>query len=190
MSEQTMSPIAGVAEQVASAMSEPSPSEESPRVLVAGIGNIFLGDDAFGVEVTQRLLARQQPTGVKVIDYGIRSFDLAYALMGEFTTVIMIDATRRGNPPGTLYTIEPDLQELNALESSQEGFDSHTMNPMQVFRLVKTMGGELKARILLVGCEPETFGPENEGQMGLSTAVQAAVSGAVEMVEKLIAGCI
>jgi hydrogenase maturation protease len=158
------------------------------RVLVAGIGNIFMGDDAFGVEVAQRLAARNPPEGTQVTDFGIRSFDLAYALMGDFETVILLDSTHRDGKPGTLYTIEPDLSELNSKQPQEEGFDSHTMDPMAVFRLVKTMGGELTARILLVGCEPETFGPENEGQMGLSQPVQAAVTEAVGVVESLLDG--
>ncbi len=156
------------------------------RVLVAGIGNIFLGDDAFGVEVVRNLDTRKQPEGVQIKDFGIRSFDLAYALMEDLESVILVDCTQRGGTPGTLYTIEPDLGELHAAERSEECFDSHTMDPVKVFRLVKTMGGELKARILLVGCEPETFGPENEGQMGLSAPVQAAVPEAVKMVESLL----
>jgi hydrogenase maturation protease len=160
----------------------------TPRILVAGIGNIFLGDDAFGVEVVQRLAQRKLPDGVKVVDFGIRGLDLAYALMDEYEATILIDTTQRGGSPGTIYTIEPDLRELNAPVHSEQSFDSHTMDPMQVLRLVKTMGGELKARILLVGCEPATFGPENEGFMGLSHPVQAAVNEAVGVVESLLAG--
>jgi hydrogenase maturation protease len=158
------------------------------RILVAGIGNIFMGDDAFGVEVAQRLAARKLPEGTQVADFGIRSFDLAYALMGDFETVILVDSTHRDGKPGTLYTIEPDLRDVNAIQGGEDGFDSHTLDPMKVFQLVKTMGGELTARILLVGCEPETFGPENEGQMGLSQPVRAAVTEAVGLVESLLAG--
>ncbi len=155
------------------------------RVLVAGIGNIFLGDDAFGVEVAQRLARQELPPGVQVTDFGIRSFDLAYALMGDLDSVILVDATRRGGEPGTLYLIEPDLSELDA-EPAQEGFDSHTMNPTAVFRLVKTMGGDITARVLLVACEPATFGDEGQGKMGLSEPVQAAVEEAVRMVQSLL----
>src|SRR5947209_2000127 len=86
------------------------------QILVAGVGNIFLGDDAFGVEVAQRLLRRSLPEGVRVVDFGIRGFDLAYALMrddlAEGGTAILVDALPRGEPPGTLYVIEPDLDAL------------------------------------------------------------------------------
>jgi hydrogenase maturation protease len=155
-----------------------------PRVLVAGIGNIFLGDDAFGCEVVRRLLERDWPEGVRVIDFGIRGFDLAYALLDGYDVTIFVDATPRGEEPGTLYTIEPDLEELNNLEPQGMMVETHGMNPMKVLGMVKSMGGEFK-RILLVGCEPQTFGPE-EGQMGLSEPVELAVNRAAGIVEALV----
>jgi hydrogenase maturation protease len=159
----------------------------SPRILVAGIGNIFLGDDGFGCEVAARLSQRTLPTEVRVVDFGIRSFDLMYALMDEYDLTILVDAVPRGSEPGTLYVIEPDLPDLNDIDNSipQEMLvEPHTMNPGKVLGLAKTMGGEFK-RILLVGCEPATLGPA-EGQMGLSSQVMASVDGAVELVESLI----
>lgn len=156
-------------------------------ILVAGIGNIFLGDDAFGCEVLKRLAQRLWPEGVLVVDFGIRGFDLAYTLLNEYDLVIFVDATRRGEAPGTLYTIEPDLSEFeNGGANAQEPMvETHGMNPVKVLRVVKAMGGEFK-RILLVGCEPETFGPE-EGWIGLSDPVAAAVDDAVGIVESLVA---
>lgn len=154
------------------------------RILVAGIGNIFLGDDGFGCEVLRRLGGRAWPEGVSVVDFGIRGFDLAYALMDGYDVTILVDATPRGEAPGTLYTIEPDLEELDALEPQAMMVETHGMNPMKVLSMVKSMGGEFK-RILLVGCEPETFGPE-EGQMGLSETVEAAVDEAANIVESLV----
>ncbi len=154
------------------------------RILVAGIGNIFLGDDGFGCEVLRRLGGRTWPEGVSVVDFGIRGFDLAYALMDGYDVTILVDATPRGEAPGTLYTIEPDLEELDALEPQAMIIETHGMNPMKVLSMVKSMGGEFK-RILLVGCEPETFGPE-EGQMGLSETVEAAVDEAANIVESLV----
>jgi len=155
----------------------------APRILIAGIGNIFLGDDGFGVEVAQRLANRKLPAGVKVVDFGIRGFDLAYALLDGFDVTVLVDACPRGGEPGTLYVIEPDLK---AIQESASGaaVDAHTMNPMNVIRMAQSMGGELK-RILLVGCEPQTLGPE-EGQMGLSDPVTAGVEDAVIRVERLI----
>jgi hydrogenase maturation protease len=155
-----------------------------PRILVAGIGNIFLGDDGFGSEVARRLIASPLPDGVRVVDFGIRGFDLAYALLDGYDVTIFIDATPRGGEPGTLYTIEPDLNELRELDAQQMMVETHGMNPMKVLSMVKTMGGEFK-RILLVGCEPATLGPE-EGLMGLSPPVEAAVSEAVRVVESLV----
>lgn len=157
------------------------------RILVGGIGNIFLGDDAFGCEVIQRILIRGLPENVAVKDFGIRGFDLAYALMEDYEAVILVDATPRGGQPGTLYTIEPDLNRLDAEGSAEMIVETHGMNPLRVLAMVKALGGEPK-RILVVGCEPTPVARgEEEERMGLSDAVEAAVGGAMEMVESLIA---
>jgi hydrogenase maturation protease len=158
-------------------------------ILIAGIGNIFLGDDGFGCEVTARLARRAWPEGVSVVDFGIRGLDLAYALSDGYDAAILIDAVPRGGEPGMIYIIEPDLCELNEPCAPEEGqlpmlVDAHAMNPVNVLSLVKSLGGEL-GRILLVGCEPSTLGPE-EGQMGLSEPVAAAVDEAVSVVESLV----
>jgi hydrogenase maturation protease len=154
-----------------------------PSILIAGIGNIFLGDDAFGCEVVKHLSKRTWPEHVRVVDFGIRGFDLVYALLEEYDVTILVDATPRGHAPGTLYTIEPDLNELETFEATMV-VETHGMNPLKVLGMVKSMGGQFK-KILLVGCEPETLGPE-EGLMGLSAPVEAAVSNAVNIVESLI----
>ena len=152
------------------------------NLLVAGIGNIFLGDDAFGVEVANRLAQRSQPTGVRVVDYGIRSYDLAYALMEEWDLVILVDALPRGGDPGTLYVLEPQLPEGDEVRPS---VDAHTMNPVAVLQLVSALGGKV-GRMLVVGCEPAGIEPDEQGNMGLSEPVSAAVEEAVRMVEELI----
>jgi hydrogenase maturation protease len=157
----------------------------APRILVAGIGNIFMADDAFGCEVARRLAGREWPGEVRVVDFGIRGFDLAYALLDGYDVTIFVDATPRGGEPGTVYTIEPDLSELDGLGAEGLAVEPHGMNPLKVLGMVKAMGGGFK-RILLVGCEPETLGPE-EGQMGLSAPVEAAVEEAVKVVESLVA---
>jgi hydrogenase maturation protease len=157
---------------------------QAPSILIAGIGNIFLGDDAFGVEVVQRLGIRNLPERVKAIDFGIRGLDLAYALLDGSDVTILVDACPRGGRPGSLYLIEPDLNALDGPEAEQASVDAHSMNPMNVIRMAKSMGGELK-RILLVGCEPATWGPE-EGQMALSETVATVVDKAVRMIESLV----
>jgi len=144
-----------------------------------------MGDDAFGVEVILRLMDRDLPEGVKAVDFGIRGFDLAYALMGDQDVTILVDAAPRGGEPGTLYTIEADLNELNYLGTELMEIEPHAMNPMKVLAMVKSMGGAPN-RILLVACEPETLGPE-EGLMGLSKPVADAVEPAVRTIEALIA---
>ena len=156
-----------------------------PRVLVAGIGNIFLGDDGFGVEVAQGLLRRPQPDGVRIVDFGIRGFDLAYAMLEQNEVVILVDAVGRGEPPGTLYLIEADTSPPEGAPAPE--IQAHSMTPAAVFHLIRSMGEEPPKRVLVVGCEPETFGPEEFGQMGLSDSVAAAVPGAMEMVEQLVA---
>ncbi len=163
-----------------------------PRILIAGIGNIFLGDDGFGCEVIARLDRRAWPDSVRVVDFGIRGLDLAYALLDGFDAAILVDAVppRHGcSEPGTVYVIEPNLRELDEPCAPEPGqipvlLDAHAMNPLKVLSLVKAMGGEF-GHILLVGCEPLTLGPE-EGQIGLSEPVAAAVDEAISVVESLV----
>lgn len=156
-----------------------------PSVLIACIGNIFLGDDGFGCEVAKRLAQQAWPDNVRLVDFGIRGFDLAYALLDGYDVTIFVDATPRGQEPGTLYTIEPEVDEIVSINAEAAMVETHGMNPMKVLSMVKAMGGQFK-EILLVGCEPATFGPE-EGKMGLSAPVEAAVPKAVEIVESLVA---
>jgi hydrogenase maturation protease len=153
------------------------------RVLIAGVGNIFLGDDAFGVEVARAMAARNLPERVVVRDFGIRSFDLAYALLDDWSAVILVDAVSRNDTPGTLFVIEPDLNEL-AEATETTTFDGHSMDPVTVLRLAQTLG-EIRPQIFVVGCEPADLGGD-EGRMGLSPEVEAAAEEAVAMVEKLI----
>ena len=160
------------------------PEVQKPAILVAGIGNIFLGDDGFGVEVVRRMAGRNLPAGVRVSDFGIRGFDLAYALQDGYETTILVDACPHGQAPGTLYVIEPDLKALDDPDSPQAMVEAHAMNPMSVLRMARAMNIELK-NVLLVGCEPETLGGE-EGQMGLSAPVEAAVDDAVKLVDSLV----
>lgn len=156
------------------------------RVLIACIGNIFLGDDAFGCEVAKLLAARPLPDDVKLVDFGIRSFDLAYALMDGYETTIFVDASPRGGLPGTIYVIEPDDAQIDAIDTQSMLFEPHGMNPMKVLSMVKSLGGDFN-KIVVVGCEPQFTGEDGEGFMGLSEPVQASLTKAVEVVESLIA---
>jgi hydrogenase maturation protease len=157
---------------------------EAKRILIAGIGNIFLADDGFGVEVANRLAGKTFPSGVRVADFGIRGFDLAYALMEGYQTTILVDAYPGEGEPGTLFVVEPDLKDLNSGGPQPGLVEPHAMNPISVLRMATSMGGPLK-RVLLVGCVPATLGPD-EGQMGLSEAVAAAVDEAVKLVDLLV----
>jgi len=156
----------------------------SATVLIAGIGNIFLGDDAFGVEVARTLAKRTLPEGVSVRDFGIRGFDLAYALLDPWDAVILVDALPRGDAPGTLYTMEPDLARLANPSSPDMTMNPHGMDPVRVLYLAASMG-TIAARVLVVGCEPKDFGDELEGRMGLSEPVQNAIEAGADMAEAL-----
>ncbi|HXN25751.1 MAG TPA: hydrogenase maturation protease [Candidatus Acidoferrales bacterium] len=159
-------------------------AEGRKRILIAGIGNIFLGDDGFGVEVASKLASHRFPQGVRVTDFGIRGFDLAYALMDGYETTILVDAYPGEGQPGSLFVVEPDLQNLNSAGARTGFVDPHGMNPLNVLHMAVSMGAQLK-RILLVGCVPATLGPE-EGQMGLSEPVAAALDEAVRLVDSLV----
>ena len=160
----------------------------TPRVLVAGVGNIFLGDDGFGVEVASRLVGADLPDWVRVVDYGIRGMHLAYDLANAdgYETTILVDATPRGGDPGTLYVIEPDLRPApRTAESAVEQnplFNAHGMQPDVVFGMLDMLGGQA-GKVLVVGCEPASV---DEG-IGLSEPVAAAVGEAVRVVLDIVA---
>ena len=149
------------------------------RILIAGVGNIFRGDDAFGVEVVRQLAQRNLPKHMEVVDFGIRSRDLAYAMSDGYAAIILVDATSRGQPPGTLYVIRPDSEEISHDEAQLP--DPHGLNPMSVLRTMRPQSVPL----YLVGCEPEVL--ENEdGEFRLSAVVGIAVEKAIEVIETLL----
>jgi hydrogenase maturation protease len=154
-----------------------------PQILVACIGNIFLGDDGFGVEVARRLAGRSLPEGVQVIDFGIRGVDLAYALLDHPGLTILVDACPRGGAAGSIYVVEPDLDAAEEAQASPGPLEMHGLNPARVLRMVKSMGG-VAGRVLIVGCEPADLGGE-AGKMGLSEPVEAAVEPAAGLIEAL-----
>lgn len=145
-----------------------SPDEVEPlRVLVAGIGNVFLGDDAFGVTLAGRVASRP---GVDVVDFGIRGMDLAYAL-ADYDVAVFLDAMPRGGTAGTLYLVEPDLAEV------RPEVDAHAMDPVKVLALAKSLGGDLP-RTLVLGCEP--------AGVDEFTALSAPVRAALDEAERLL----
>jgi hydrogenase maturation protease len=153
------------------------------RILVAGIGNIFLGDDGFGVEVVRRLAGRGLPEGVQVVDFGIRGMDLVYALQDDYEVVVFVDATPRGEEPGTVYLIEPEIE-----EDGEVVLDTHGMDPVKVIKFARALGAS-PTRAFVVGCEPEVVvsGEDYEEMlMELSQPVCAALEEAVKLVESLV----
>jgi hydrogenase maturation protease len=163
---------------------EPLAGQEQPavRVLVAGIGNVFMADDGFGVEVARLLAELDWPAGVDVGDFGIRGMDLMYALGEGYDAAVFVDAVPRGEPPGTLSLIEPDLE-----DGGPPTLDAHGMDPGKVLALARQIG-DVPSRILIVGCEPmvRMTGDEDELVGELSEPVRAAVPAAVEMVKSVL----
>lgn len=153
------------------------------RVLVAGVGNVFLGDDAFGVEVARELLRRPCLAQVTVRDFGTRGLDLAYTLADGFDALLIVDTLQRGHAPGTLSVIEPDFQARNADEELLG--PGHGVDPCRVASLVYALGGTMPIT-RLVGCEPLGFGSEDEPMLELSTPVRDAVTRAIPLVERVV----
>ena len=151
------------------------------RILVAGIGNVFLGDDGFGVALAARLARRELPAGVEVVDFGIRGMDLALAMQGGLEVVVLLDATPRGGRPGTLYVIEPEVDE------DELALDAHGMDPVKVLALARALGGS-PPRMLVVGCEPQTRMDADAEEIvaTLSEPVRAALDEAVRLVESVL----
>jgi hydrogenase maturation protease len=153
------------------------------RVLVAGIGNIFFGDDGFGVAVAQKLQQRELPRGVDVVDFGIRGMDLVFALGEGYDLALFVDAVPRGDTPGTVFLIEPELQEPD----EPVMLDAHGMDPVKVLTLAGQLG-PVPERILVIGCEPLTGVSSDEEELvgELSDPVRAAVDVAAELVEQTL----
>ncbi len=150
------------------------------RILLAGIGNIFLGDDAFGCEVAQELTRSQLPAGVTACDFGIRSYDLAYAMLEPNDAVILIDAAPRGEEPGTIFLLELEINKVD--KAGDESVNAHTMNPVAVLQLVRSLGG-FPGKLYLVGCEPAVLETD---ELKLSEKVRAAVPLALDMIKELL----
>lgn len=166
--------------------SDAAPREARRRVLVAGIGNVFFNDDGFGVAVAQRLAAEPRQPGVTIVDFGIRGFDLLYALQEDYDAAILIDVVARGGAPGTLYLIDPELDGSEGIGASAA--DAHGMDPLRVLQLARSVG-KVPERLLVLGCEPASVAETTEPGASLCTLsapVAAAVDIAVDRITSLI----
>lgn len=146
------------------------------KVLVAGIGNIFLGDDGFGVEVVRHVDPNSLPEGTTVADFGIRGVHLAFELLDGYDALVLVDAMPLDAPPGTVAIFQPDVESIDPTSA-----DAHSMSPAVVLGLLVGMGGTLP-RVVVVGCQPLTLA---EG-IGLSEPVSAAVAPAVETIHQVL----
>nr|WTA00052.1 hydrogenase maturation protease [Streptomyces sp. NBC_00857] len=170
--------------------SVPLPDSRYDRTLVAGIGNIFLGDDGFGVETVRRLTGRPLPPGVDLMDAGIRGVHLAYRLLDGYRRLVLVDAVGRGDSPGTLSVIEVDpldmAPDMETAAPAPAPMDGHGMDPAAVLRLVRDLragaGGTLPEQVLVIGCRPLS----TEEGIGLSPPVAAAVGPAADLVIELL----
>ncbi|HXH56622.1 hydrogenase maturation protease [Iamia sp.] len=164
---------------------DPGTPPPRPRVLVAGIGNIFLGDDGFGVEVVGRLAGRPMPDGVTVVDFGIRGLHLAYQLLDGYDVLVLVDALPLGEPPGTVALVEaevPTTAEPDPETPTGPALDAHSMSPAVVLATLAHLGGSVD-QVFVVGCQPATVAEV----IGLSDAVAASVDRALAMVDDLLA---
>jgi hydrogenase maturation protease len=153
-------------------------AQRTKQILVAGIGNAWLRDDGFGGEVAKLLEGRELPAGVRVMDFGSGGLDLAYEVMRGYDALVLIDVSRQGGTPGTLYVMEADPEDVDGKLEDGQLIDPHGMDPQTVLRFVKYVGG-WPGRVIVIACEPEVV--EDVG-FGLSESVSAAVQRAADEV--------
>jgi hydrogenase maturation protease len=158
-------------------------AQRTKQILVAGIGNAWLRDDGFGGEVAKVLSGREVPPGVHVVGFGSGGLDLAYEVMRGYDALILLDVSRQGEPPGTLYVMEVDDSDVDAQIEDGQMLDPHGMDPATVLRFVKYVGG-WPGRVLVVACEPEEV---QDVGIGLSTAVSGALERAADVVLETVA---
>jgi hydrogenase maturation protease len=152
------------------------------QILVAGVGNAWLQDDAFGGECARRLEERGVPEGVTVMNFGTGGLDLAYEIMRGYDALVLLDASRQGGEPGTLYVLEPDMEELTGPIEDGDVINPHGMDPQTVLRFVGAIGG-FSGRIVVIGCEP---GEVDDVGLGLTPAVEGAVERALALVSETL----
>jgi hydrogenase maturation protease len=173
-------------EELTPATDDPVPDAPPPaRVLVAGIGNIFLADDAFGPEVITAVRRETLPAGAHTADFGIRGMDLAYRLLDGYDTAVLVDAAPRGGRPGDLYVIEPDPGADGARMAAPE---AHAIDPVKVLALAGQLADSALPRVLVLGCEPRSrmSGEESDVVVGLSPPVREAIGPAVELLRHIV----
>ena len=159
-------------------LAEPEPPDMEKQILVAGVGNAWLGDDGFGGHVVNSLLEMGVPPGVHVQDFGSGGLDLAYEVMRGYDALVLVDVSRQGGEPGTLYVMEALEEEVDAGIEDGQVINPHGMDPQTVLRFVKTLGA-WPGKVLVVACEPARV---EEMGIGLSDEVEQAVDGAVDLV--------
>ncbi len=152
------------------------------QILVAGVGNIFLQDDGFGAEVARRLEARGVPGGVTVLDFGTGGLKLAYEVMRGYDALVLVDISRQGGEPGTLYVMEPEPESVDGALQEGDALNPHGMDPRTVLRFVKAVGG-WPGKVVIIACEPASVGDMG---IGLSGPVNAALDDAVTLVLKTV----
>ena len=157
-------------------------NEFEKQILVAGVGNAWLQDDAFGGECARRLEARGVPSGVTVMDFGTGGLDLAYEVMRGYDALVLLDASRRGGEPGTLYVIEPPMSDYEGAIEDGDVINPHDMDPATVLRFVNAVGG-FSGKVVVIGCEP---GEVDDVGLGLTPPVQAAVDRALQLVTETL----
>jgi hydrogenase maturation protease len=154
-----------------------------PRILIAGVGNAWLRDDGFGGEVARRLQERELGPGVEVMDAGTGGLDLAYEVMRGYGALVILDVSSQGGEPGTLYVMEPEEEEVQAGIEDGEAINPHAMDPQTVLRFIRSIGA-WPGRVIVIACEPADV---DQMGWGLSSRVQEAVAGAVELVAQTVA---
>jgi hydrogenase maturation protease len=152
------------------------------QILVAGVGNAWLQDDAFGGECARRLEVHGVPAGVTVMDFGTGGLDLAYEVMRGYDALVLLDASRQGGEPGTLYVLEPDMEALARPIEDGDAINPHAMDPQTMLRFVGAIGG-FSGRVVVIGCEP---GAVDDVGLGLTPAVASAVDRALELVAETL----
>jgi hydrogenase maturation protease len=151
-------------------------------ILVAAVGNLWLGDDGFAGEVAKRLRERELPSDVAVADFGTGGLDLAYEVMRGYDALVLVDTSRQGGSPGTLYVMEADPDSVGGPIEDGEMLDPHGMDPQTVLRFVKAVGG-WPGKVVVVACEPAQI---EEVAIGLSPAVRGAVDTAADLVAETV----